>query len=245
MASRLDISVENVTPIQQSELYRIHDRRYVDGVFNGTLTNGHGSFDLDIAKSTLWTVGSLVTAAQEAQKCGVACSPTSGFHHASFDDGGGFCTFNGLVLAALRILDDKAIKKVGILDCDWHFGNGTEDIIAKLELQDCISHWTLGGSKNVIDRFLKGLPCVIKKLDAGLIIYQAGADPHFRDPLGGDFNDEELRERDRIVFTECKRLGIPVVWNLAGGYQRDKDGGIAPVLDIHRATMEECVRAWS
>ena len=30
--------------------------------------------------------------------------------------------------------------------------------------------------------------------------------------------------------------GIPIAWNLAGGYQRDAEGSISPVLDIHRTT---------
>ena len=29
---------------------------------------------------------------------------------------------------------------------------------------------------------------------------------------------------------------MPVAWNLAGGYQHDADGGIEPVLKIHRGT---------
>jgi hypothetical protein len=29
-------------------------------------------------------------------------------------------------------------------------------------------------------------------------------------------------------------------WNLAGGYQKDAQGGIEPVLAIHRRTMQAC-----
>jgi hypothetical protein len=35
-----------------------------------------------------------------------------------------------------------------------------------------------------------------------------------------------------------------VVWNLAGGYQRDQEGGIAPVLAIHDHTMRACARVY-
>lgn len=28
------------------------------------------------------------------------------------------------------------------------------------------------------------------------------------------------------------------MWNLAGGYQRDADGGIEPVLKLHRTTAQ-------
>ncbi len=53
--------------------------------------------------------------------------------------------------------------------------------------------------------------------------------------------DEDMRQRDRLVFALCRDLGITVVWNLAGGYQRDRHGGISKVLELHRSTMEECV----
>jgi len=37
---------------------------------------------------------------------------------------------------------------------------------------------------------------------------------------------------------------IPVVWNLAGGYQVNLDGSIPKVLEIHDNTMRECVRVY-
>lgn len=65
------------------------------------------------------------------------------------------------------------------------------------------------------------------------MLYQAGADPHVNDPLGGWMTTAQLYERDVIVFETAREMGLPVVFNLAGGYQRDEDGGIRPVLDIH------------
>jgi len=37
---------------------------------------------------------------------------------------------------------------------------------------------------------------------------------------------------------------VPVVWNLAGGYQREPDGSIPAVLEIHDNTMRECARVF-
>ena len=42
----------------------------------------------------------------------------------------------------------------------------------------------------------------------------------------------------------CRAMGLPVAWNLAGGYQRDATGGIRPVLDIHDNTLIEAGRVW-
>ena len=64
-------------------------------------------------------------------------------------------------------------------------------------------------------------------------MYQAGADPHVDDPLGGWLTTEQLAERDHIVFESARDLGIPVAWNLAGGYQNP----LRKVLDIHDNTL--------
>ena len=68
-----------------------------------------------------------------------------------------------------------------------------------------------------------------------VLIYQAGADCHIDDPLGGRFTSEQLALRDRVVFETAKELGLPVAWNLAGGYQEP----IEKVIAIHRNTMFE------
>ena len=94
-----------------------------------------------------------------------------------------------------------------------------------------------GGEK--AQQWLEKLPGIIDGFaGCNLVIYQAGADPHVNDPFGGALTDAQLRERDRIVFTKFKEMGIPVVWNLAGGYQSP----IQKVLDIHNGTMEECLK---
>lgn len=77
--------------------------------------------------------------------------------------------------------------------------------------------------------------------DCDLILYQAGADPHINDPLGGFMTTAKLQYRDELVFLLCQQYGIPIAWNLAGGYQRDVDGDIRPVLEIHDNTLMACL----
>ncbi len=48
-------------------------------------------------------------------------------HHAGADFFGGYCFLNNAALAAQHLLDDGA-SKVGILDIDYHHGNGTQSI---------------------------------------------------------------------------------------------------------------------
>lgn len=62
-----------------------------------------------------------------------------------------------------------------------------------------------------------------------------------RRPTRGGLTTDEMRERDRLVFSLAVAHGAPLVWNLAGGYQRDRKGTIPPVLRLHRQTMTECI----
>ena len=75
-------------------------------------------------------------------------------------------------------------------------------------------------------------------MDCDLVLYQAGADPHVNDPLGGVLTSQQMSARDRLVFERLGRRAL--VWNLAGGYQSvegDTDAQrIEPVLALHRET---------
>lgn len=249
-ARGLDIEIVGFKPATRTQLCLAHDPRYVKDVMTYKRSNGHGNRSPVVAESCLWTVGSMIAASRQALTDGITCSPSSGFHHAAYDGNGGFCTYNGLIVAARQMIAEKSVKKVGIIDCDNHYGDGTDDIINTLELHDEIKHWTFGehscGEFKTVDqvRLIKKLRQTIGSMAAdgvGLIMYQAGADPHKYDPLGGWMTTEELRERDAFVFRYCRELGMAVCWNFAGGYQKEADGSIPRVLEIHRNTLIEAV----
>jgi len=246
----LDIEICGFHPVTESELCLAHSPDYVRGVLSGQIQNGHGNRIPAVTRSTLWTCGSMIAASRAALIDGIACSPSSGFHHACYGDGGGFCTWNSLVISALKLIGEGLVTRVGIIDCDQHFGDGTADIIAFLRLEDAILHWTFGehyGYGTFIQSdFLQDLQQQIDMMrDAGvgLIIYQAGADVHIDDPLGGTMTSEEMRERDRFVFESCRDLHIPVAYCHAGGYTRDENGGISGVIALHRTTLTEAISA--
>ena len=52
-------------------------------------------------------------------------------------------------------------------------------------------------------------------------------------------------DRHGLLVETAAQIGLPVAWNLAGGYQRDAGGGIGPVLEIHRNTMKACLSVYS
>lgn len=170
-------------------------------------------------------------------------------HHSGWNFSSGFCTYSGLVIAAQKMFAENAVEKVGILDLDYHWGNGTQDCIDHLDLHDRIKHWSFGGEYSGRAfrqaEFLDDLNAALhgmKSDGCGLILYQAGGDMWIHDPLGGAASADELRERDRFVFETCYELKMACCFNLAGGYAKDDEGTIAPVLALHRTTMEEAIR---
>jgi acetoin utilization deacetylase AcuC-like enzyme len=226
-------------PVTREQIALAHDRSYVDGVLDCLVPNGFRGRERDVADSLPWTTGSFLSAARCALGNGlVACSPTSGFHHAKYKSGFGYCTFNGLMVTALVLKEEGKVSRVGILDCDQHYGDGTAKIIDELAIG-----WIRHVSQEycgapAAKRFIDNLPDVVRGFtDCDLLMYQAGADQHIKDPLGGFLTTAELLERDLIVFSVAKEIGVPVVWNLAGGYQQP----LANVLEIHRNTMAACV----
>jgi len=53
------------------------------------------------------------------------CRPPG--HHSSIDQYGGYCFINNAAVAAQHFID-SGMKKVAVLDVDFHHGNGTQDI---------------------------------------------------------------------------------------------------------------------
>lgn len=157
------------------------------------------------------------------------------------------------MVTALALKQAGLVNRVGILDCDYHYGNGTGNIISHLGL-DWVKHYTNSkgyrGTAATATDFLDQLPNMIVDLsDCDIILYQAGADAHIDDPLGGFLTNDQMRERDLIVFNKAKSWNIPIVWNLAGGYQSEDllngETSIRKVLDLHDITMQLCIKVYA
>lgn len=280
-----ELKINTFRPLEKEDFYKIHQQDYVEGIFNGSVTNGYGLKSKEFSEVFCLTSGSLYAASKTALKSGIAVSPSSGFHHARWNKSEGFCTFNGLVLVSVLLKEKGFAQKIGILDFDMHYGNGTDEIIDKYHL-DYIVHYTAGKKYDFNYPLLNFLKPLVKKFynkkfnkakgdetakpllrqkilsskgpkfineidnillkfkDCDLIIYQAGADQHIDDPYGGLLTYEQMQTRDKKVFEFAKNHNIPLVWNLAGGYQKDSQGTIEPVLKCHRNTMKECIEVY-
>jgi acetoin utilization deacetylase AcuC-like enzyme len=247
---RLGIPLElcSFAPLTIDDMCLAHDRNYVEGVLAYKYPNGFGSFNPEVALALPWVCGSMVASVLHSLNSGeLSFSPTSGAHHACYNHGMCYCTFNFLAMAAIRAHQEGA-KTVGIIDLDNHHGNGTENIITTLGL-NFIKHYSFG--KECLQRgaaakdWLRRLPGIVRRFDdVDLLIVNAGVDPHVADPLGGVLTTRELAERDQIVFSLAAEMGRKVSVSLAGGYQQDEQGNIDAVLQLHDTTFKLATAAF-
>lgn len=235
-------------PLTVEDFKRCHDPAYVDDVLALRRDNGFGTRSQKVCDSLPYTNGAQYDAAKLAyENKRPTAALVAGFHHAGyygFEDLGMFCTFNGLMIAATKLIED-GLKRVAIVDCDMHWGNGTDDIIKKIDPSNQkylnISYGKWFHNPRQATSYLNYFAFTATQLEEfkpDVIIYQSGADVHINDPYGGVLSEEQMYERDLKMFGIAKRLNIPITWNLAGGYQKDANGGCSYVLHLHMNTFK-------
>jgi len=240
------------------ELLRVHDRGYVGRVFSGTLTRDEQRrigfpWSAALVERSLRSTGAAVDAAAAAVEDGVAASLAGGTHHAGTSWGEGFCVFNDTAVATREMQARGVARRVLILDCDVHQGNGTAEIFAA---DPTVFTMSIHGARNFPlrkhpssldvplddgtddDAYLAALaPAVVESFGRGrpdLVFYIAGADPYEHDLLGRlRLTKQGLVNRDRMVLDAARAAGVPLAIVLGGGYSADLDA----IVDIHTATM--------
>jgi len=192
---------------QPQDLLRAHDEAYVRDAIAGRLSPeamrriGIPWSEVLIAR-TLATVGGSLISARDAMQHGIAGLLAGGTHHAARDFGSGFCVFNDLAIAALTLVAEGVVRRVTILDCDVHQGDGTAAILADEPRVQTIS---IHGAKNFPFRkvasdidialpdgtddasYLSALGTALEHIDAfrpDLLLYLSGADALAADRLG-------------------------------------------------------------
>ncbi len=228
-------------PATPEQFNLAHDRQYVDELLSLQIPNGFGNHSAELAASLPWTSGAMLSAARKAISNGlVAVAPCSGFHHACHDHGGGYCSINGLMLTCCVLLHEGKATHIGILDLDHHYGDGTDNIIKELGLEQSVLHFSAGANwykPNQAELFLQILPSIVEEFArCDVLIAQLAADPHVDDELGGWMTTQQLMQRDSIVFETARQIGLPVAWCLGGGYQTP----LRKVLSLHDNTMVTC-----
>jgi acetoin utilization deacetylase AcuC-like enzyme len=263
--SLVDDPVEGVElreprPVDASVVAEVHDPQYVHQVIHGERGqfSEHGE---DFVVSVLASTGGVLEAVKTVlHRGGFAGSLSSGLHHARFDHGAGYCTFNGLVIGAKWALDHGA-RRVVIIDFDAHCGGGTASLIELLGTHGIVGIEQVDVSVSSFDNYPSrpGVSCRVVGGDdylvaigealesihdprgIDLVLYNAGMDVHERAGGVRGIDTEVVRERDARVFEWAMRHDLAVAWVLAGGYS-SLDFPVESVARLHRITVEEAAR---
>lgn len=239
------------------EVSRVHSADYLASLkmgFPAALANSANiAWDEYTFNRAMSTCGGMLAAGRSALECGFSGCLASGFHHARRDQGGGYCTLNGLAVSAYALADH--CKNILIMDLDAHCGGGTHSII-----KDHPQLWQIDVSVNDYDRYIPALRCqlsieteanrylktVWKYLKQAeeewphfdLCLYNAGMDVHEDCANGGlaGFDEFLISLREEMVFQWCAERRIPVAYCLAGGY-KGKRLSQKKLIDLHRLTI--------
>jgi acetoin utilization deacetylase AcuC-like enzyme len=245
-------------PASDEELARAHDTDYIRRVCAGQLSEKEQKvvgfpWSEQMVERSRRSAGATLCACCAALENGLAANLAGGTHHAHRDRGEGFCVFNDAAVAARAMQAEGHARRVLIVDCDVHQGNGTATILAG---DDSIFTFSIHGARNFpfdkaesdldielpdacgdeayLDRLDWGLTTAFDSARPDLVIYLAGADPYRDDRFGRlALSFEGLATRDSMVLERCRQLGVPVAIAMAGGYARQIDDTVA----IHAATI--------
>ena len=172
---------------------------------------------------------------------GFAANSAGGSHHALADTGAGFCVFNDLAIAAVRLVEEGSVERLLVVDCDVHQGDGTAALLAG---RPGITTYSIHAEKNFPVRKARStldvplpdglgddgycamlertLAPLLDDVRPQLVIYQAGVDPFAGDRLGRlALTDAGLARRERLVARLMTRRGIPLASTVGGGYGAD------------------------
>ncbi|MES2044069.1 MAG: histone deacetylase [Pseudomonadota bacterium] len=194
-----------------------------------------------VARRAPYVVAGTWLAARLALDRGYAANSAGGSHHALAATGAGYCVFNDLAIAAMRLIDEGSVNRVMIVDCDVHQGDGTAALTA-----GCpgITTYSIHAEKNFPARKARstldialpdgtGDAAYLETLETTLapmldherpdiILYQAGVDPFGGDRLGRlALSEEGLVARERLIAGLMIARGIPLASTVGGGYGDD------------------------
>lgn len=228
-----------------TDLLRAHTEEWVHKLRTGTLTASEimrleVPYSPEMATAVWLAAGGSILAGQLALRDGFCCNLGGGFHHAYANHGEGFCAINDVAVAIRRLQADGAIRKAMVVDTDVHQGNGTAHIFREdnsvftISIHQANNYPAHKPPSDVDlnladhvedDEYLEALLPVAKdSLDVfrpDIVFYVGGADPFSEDQLGGLWLTKNgLKTRDKRVFEEVRKRGVPVATTLAGGYAR-------------------------
>lgn len=246
-------------PAADEDVLLVHQPAWVDKLRHGTLSY------LDIMKLEIpysprmvrafWlAAGGTILAGRLAVRDGVGFNIGGGFHHAFAAHGEGFCAIHDVAIAIRRLQCEGLVRRVLVVDCDVHQGNGTAAIfrddpgVFTLSIHQYNNypsdkppstvdiHLEDGTSDEEYFKKLKGpYEAALLNFKPQLVMYVAGTDPYMLDQLGGlNLTMKGMYERDRLIFQSARENQVAVAVTTAGGYALD----IEDTITLHCNTVQ-------
>ncbi|MCJ2091568.1 histone deacetylase [Methylobacterium sp. J-072] len=214
--------------------------------------------DAALVRRSRASVGGTLLAARLALTEGLAGSAAGGSHHARRQQGAGFCVLNDVAVAARTLQAEGAVRRVLVVDCDVHQGDGTADCLAfdpdlftlSIHCENNYPAQKIAGDLDIglpdrlddagyLEVLRARLPPLLDVLAPDLVFYNAGVDPHRDDRLGRlCLSDAGLLARDRFVVAQARARLIPLVAVIGGGYTSDVEA-----LALRHALVFEALAA--
>jgi acetoin utilization deacetylase AcuC-like enzyme len=232
-------------PATDEDILRVHTADWVRKLKTGALTASElmrleVPYSPELVEAFWLAAGGTILAAQCALRDGFGCNLGGGFHHAYPGHGEGFCAIHDVAVAIRRLQSDDAIRKAIVVDTDVHHGNGTAAIfrddarVFTLSIHQennypahkpsstvDLDMWDRADDDEYLGALIPALQSALDEFRPDMVFYVGGADPYCEDQLGGlSLTKQGLMLRDRKVFEESRKRGIPVATTLAGGYAR-------------------------
>ena len=245
-------------------LSKSHSIDYINNIKNKTLDKKSQTkigfpINNSVVRRSFLATGGTVLASKLALEHKLACNTAGGSHHASYNNGAGYCVFNDVAVAANYLKYKKKIKKILILDLDVHQGNGNSDIFKNDKdiftfSMHCKSNYPAKKSKSDLDielkdeledkEYLEILKHNINRLNQmkfDFVFYIAGVDVHYDDKLGKlKLTDDGINQRDKIVIENFFSKKTPLCGVLGGGYNKNFD----KLIELHAMLHKNCANCF-
>ncbi len=249
-------------PCSVETLKEAHTEDYINKIKNKTLDKneirkiGFPLVDSVVRRSFIAT-GGTVLATKLALNYGIACNTAGGSHHATANEGAGFCVFNDVAVAAKYLTSRGLANKILIIDLDVHQGNGNSEIFkndnqvftfsmhskVNYPAKKSVSDLDIELEENLEDReyinILKKNLKYLNEEEFDFVFYIAGVDIHYNDRLGKlKISDNGIFERDELVIDNFFSNKIPICGVLGGGYNEDFN----KLVELHSSLHKTCAK---
>jgi histone deacetylase 11 len=268
---KLDVGyISPQTEVSEKELKTVHTKQYLERLtYSSEVAKICEMNPLQFVPNFLlqryllspmrWQVAGTILATQTALQKGWSINLGGGMHHASANDGGGWCVYSDITLALLPLFRQKKISSAAVIDLDVHQGNGIEtDILSNVlpmnrvimadgynpniypcDIRASQAIWkSFAVTKHTKDStYIRNVQKILEDLwtyyRPDIVVYNAGTDVLAGDPLNGgvSISADGVIARDSLVMKFFVQKKVPIVMLLSGGYSGNSANVISQSIE--------------